>query len=120
MRFMNDYDIEHALNRFLSPVGSLSDSRTPNRARAAVLVNNIADWTNDHSDGWAHWLKPRRAADKLMALVESRTYAENNAQEATDATDAELAAAVRPLKSFLTRHGVSDADRAAILAPLDV
>lgn len=99
MRYMNDYDLDHAMRRF-------SQGRTPNRLALALSVKALADWANNNSDGWAYWPKPARAADKAMALIESRTNAENDEQERTDCTDAEFKAAMRPIKSFLTRQGV--------------
>lgn len=98
--YMNDYDIDHALRRF-------DDVDTPNRFRVAVVVNNLADWANDNSDGWAYWPKPLRAAQNAISLIESRTWEENEEQERTDATDAEVTAALRPIKAFLTRQGVA-------------
>lgn len=114
MKFMNDYDIAYALRRFM-PRGGPSDSPTPNRARLAVLVNNLADWTNENSDGWAYWAPPLKAAQRAIALVESTTNAANDEQERHDATDAEVAAAVRPIKAFLTRQKVSADERETIL-----
>jgi hypothetical protein len=56
------------------------------------------------SDGWAYWPKPCRAADKAMALIDSTAYPEYDRREREDITEAEMLAAVRPIKSFLTRH----------------
>lgn len=99
MNFMNDYDIDHALRRF-------DDVDTPNRFTVAVVVNNLAYWANQNSDGWAYWAKPQRAAQKAIALIVSTTNQANDEQERTDATDAEVKAALIPIKSFLTRQGV--------------
>lgn len=99
MRFMNDYDLGHAHRRF-------SDGGTPNRYYLVLTVDRLARWANDNSDGWAHWPKPARAANKAMALIESRTSRENDEQEANDATWLELRAALSPIKAFLTREGI--------------
>lgn len=99
MRFMNEYDLQDAARRF-------NTGNTPNRLRIANTVQNLADWADRNSDGWAHWPKPGKAADKAMQLIESRTWAENNAQEREDATTVEVTAALRPIKAFLTRNGV--------------
>lgn len=99
MRFMNDYDIESALRRY-------DTGQTPNRFRLAVVVNNLADWANENSDGWACWPKPCRSAARAIELVESTAYPEYDRRQREDITTAELKAAVRPIKSFLTRHGV--------------
>lgn len=108
MRFMNDYDIWHARQRF-------TRASCPNRLAAVLVIDQLREWADQHSDGWCYWPKPVRAAAKLIELVESRTNAENDAQERTDATDAELAAAVRPVKAFLTRHGARADHRELIL-----
>lgn len=97
MRYMNDYDLDRAVSRF-------TQASTPNRLALALTVRELAEQTNMVSDGWAYWTKPTRAADKAMSMIESRTYAEDQAQEAEDISDAELVAAMRPIRSFLTRH----------------
>lgn len=97
MRFMNDYDIASARSRFGRGV-------TPNRLALAIVVDNLAEETNLVSDGWAYWTKPVRAAAKAIELIESTAYPEYERRQHEDITDAELAAAVRPIKSFLTRH----------------
>ena len=103
MRFMNDFDLYRAENRF--------DPRVvPNRARLTQVVKNLSEWANNNSDGWAHWPKPCRSAEKAILLIESTAYPEYTRREQEDATDAEVTAALRPIKSFLTRHGVSHAD----------
>jgi hypothetical protein len=94
--FMNEFDREFAVQRFIR-------ANKPNRLAAALVITHLADWADDHSDGWAYWAKPRTAAKGLIALVESRTWQENDEQERVDATDEELAAAIRPVKAFLTR-----------------
>lgn len=104
MSFMNDYEIDLALRRFSS-----SNATTPNRFRLAETVANLAVWADNNSDGWAYWPKPSLAASRAMRLIWSTTNAENQAQEETDATDAETTAALRPIKAFLTRQGVEHA-----------
>jgi hypothetical protein len=98
MQYMNDYDIEYARRRF-------TRSSTPNRLALAMVVDNLREWTNLHSDGWAYWPKPCRAADKAMTLINSTTNAANDEQERHDITEAEMLAAVKPIKAFLTRQG---------------
>lgn len=100
--FMNEYDRTGAIYRF-------ARANTPNRLALAVAVDSLATWADNNSDGWAYWPKPRQAAAKAIALIESRTNAENEAQERTDATDAEVKAALAPIKAFLTRQGVDHA-----------
>jgi hypothetical protein len=108
MRFMNDYDIEHAFNRF-------DESVTPNRFALIKVVSRLADWANRNSDGWHSWPKPCRAASVAMSHIESRTSRENNEQEDVDISDAERVRALTPIKAFLTRQGASDADKREIL-----
>lgn len=96
MRYMNDYDLDSARSRF-------TRASCPNRLALVLVVDNLREWADTVSDGWAYWPKPARAADKAMALIESRTNRENQEQEANDITDAEMLAAVRPIKAFLTR-----------------
>lgn len=112
-RFVNDFEIEQNVQRFRG-----TDAR--NRLRAALVVSHLADWANDHSDGWAYWPKPARAAAKAIEATDARTYADREAQERTDLTDAELVKVIAPIKAFLTRCGpnVSAAERAGILLPV--
>ena len=109
MKFMNEYDRTGAIYRFAR------SGLVPNRLALAYVVDDLATWTDNHSDGWAYWPKPCRAAAKAIALIESTAYPEYERREREDITAAELAAALRPIKAFLTRQGVSDADRAEIL-----
>jgi hypothetical protein len=110
---MNDYDLDCARARF-------TRSTTPNRLALVLVVDNLREWADSVSDGWAYWPKPCRAAEKAISLIESRTYAENLAQEDNDISDAEMLDAVKPIKSFLTRmakerHGLHP-DRALVTA----
>lgn len=99
MRYMNDWDLQQAARRF--------DPHTvPNRARLVEVVDNLREWTNANSDGWAYWPKPCRAAAKAIALIESTSYPEYERRQHEDATDAETKAALTPIKAFLTRQGV--------------
>lgn len=105
MKHMNDYDLAYARARF-------GRGYTPNRLALVLVVENLAEETNWVSDGWASWIKPRQSAQRAIALIESRTSRENDEQERHDITDAEVASAVRPIRSFLTRHAqVYNAER---------
>lgn len=108
MKFMNDYDLDFARRRF-------TRSSTPNRLALVMVVDNLRDWTNDHSDGWAYWAKPCNAAKAAITLIESTTNQANDAQERNDITEAEMLAAVRPIKAFLTRQQVPAHVREVIL-----
>jgi hypothetical protein len=98
---MNEYDIEHAVNLF--------SNDTPNLQAAANTLYQLMQWTNQNSDGWPYWRKPTRAAAKLMDIVSEHTYAARFG-EAEDITRSEFVAALTPIKSFLTRQGVSYTD----------
>jgi hypothetical protein len=111
VRFMNAYDIEAAIHRYHS-------GEQPNRLKAARVVARLAQWTDSNSDGWAYWPKPSRSAARLMALIDGATRADREAMLVTDATDAELVAALKPVKAFLTRHDVNQTSRDLILYPV--
>lgn len=108
MKFMNDYDLARAIQRF-------DAAEATNRLKVARTVDRLRQWADANSDGWAYWPKPGRAAAKAITLVESRTHLENERQEEVDATEAEVKAALAPIKSFLTRQGVDAEARAWIL-----
>lgn len=99
MKYMTDYDLASARRRF-------GRGYTPNRLALVLVVDNLREWTDLHSDGWAYWPKPCTAARSAIEHIESCTNAENDAREANDITDSEMLAAVRPIKAFLTRQKV--------------
>lgn len=114
MKHMNDYDLAYARQRF-------TVSSTPNRLGLVIMIERLAEWADLNSDGWAYWQKPRQAAQRAIGHVESRTSRENDEQERNDISDEEMAAAVRPVKAFLTRQKVPAPHRELILrstAPL--
>jgi hypothetical protein len=96
---MNEWDIESALRRF-------DPGRTPNRAYLANVVSALRDWANSNSDGWVYWPLPVRAARKAIELIDGGTTPERIEQEEHDATDAEVRAALSPIKALLTKQGV--------------
>jgi hypothetical protein len=103
MRFMNEYEIHEAEQRYWAH---------PVLGPATRTLSNLAAWSNANSDGWAHWPKPTRAAEKLMALIEGddHPWGAQGAwrdPERSDATGAAYRAALRPIKAFRTRHGAS-------------
>ena len=97
MLYMNDYDLHFARQRF-------SRGDTPNRLALVLVVDNLREETNAVSDGWAHWGLPCRAAKAAQEHIVSRTNHENDEQERTDITEAEMQKALRPIKAFLTRQ----------------
>jgi hypothetical protein len=108
MRFMNDYDLEYARIRF-------TRSAKPNRLALVMAVDHLREWADTHSDGWAYWPKPCRAAEQAIRLIESTTSEANDEQERVDITEAQMLAAVRPIKAFLTRQKVTSPWRERIL-----
>lgn len=113
MRFMNDYDLHSARQRF-------GRGDTPNRLALVMVVDNLREWADNHSDGWAYWPKPVRAAAKAIELIDGLSPTKNDRREIEDITDAEMLAAVRPIKAFLTRQKVSAQDRELILRAVEV
>lgn len=100
MRFMNDFDIDLAKRRFDPEV-------VPNRNYVAWVVSNLRDWADENSDGWPYWPKPVRAAARAFELLEGQgTIDDRRNFMDYDASDAEVVAALRPIKAFLTRQGV--------------
>lgn len=113
MTYMNEYDLICARARF-------GQGGTPNRLALVMVVDNLREWANNNSDGWACWPKPRRAAEKAVRLIESCAYPEYDRMQREDITDAEMKAAVRPIKAFLTRQKVTGRDREIILRAVEV
>jgi hypothetical protein len=100
--FMNEYDIDEARIQF-------GRGDTPNLAAGAEVLHHLRHWTNRNSDGWPYWKKPTQAARKLMALLWTA-----DPYDPQDCTEAELRAALTPIKTFLTKQG---ADHALIFTP---
>ena len=50
-----------------------------------------------------------------MELIDSCAYPEYDRMQREDITDAEMVAAVKPIKAFLTREKASGSDRETIL-----
>lgn len=100
MKFMNEYDIEHANTM-------AAEQRLPNIYRGTVILARLMAWTNDHSDGWPYWKLPAKAAAKLMTLIEDSKLHTGRAE---DVTEAQLKASFTPIKSFLTRQKVDHSE----------
>lgn len=103
MLFMNEWDIEETVE-----VATRLDNA--NQIKAAATLAQLAEWTNNNSDGWAYWPKPCRAAARLQEALQ-RMHADERrswsagAEAVVDFTDAEIASALAPIKTFLERHG---------------
>lgn len=96
MMFMNEFEIEQACDRFAGH---------PTLGPATQTLRNLMECANANSDGWAYWPKPCRAARRLMELI--RGDGSWNAHLRPDVTAEQVRAAYRPIKSFLTRSGLS-------------
>lgn len=93
--WMNEYEVDEAVDRF-------HRTGTPNLLAAAQALQALVDWTNENSDGWPYWQKPARAARRLMELLQSV-----DRWEPQDVLAADVRAAVKPIRAFLTRQGAS-------------
>lgn len=100
MLFLNQYEIRFIVRTFV-------DGATPNLCEAAITLQRLAAWTDDHSDGWAYWPKPARSARALMKLLKDAQSAWLTGGFVCDVSKADVNKACVPIKSFLTRHGVS-------------
>ncbi len=85
MLFMNEWEIDQSVVRH---------AKHPVLSKATKLLYDLKNLVNQHSDGWAYWRAPVKAAAKLMALIETPELA----------TEADLKRAMTPIKSFCTRH----------------
>lgn len=94
MRFMNEYQIEEALERW---------AWHPILGPATQTLANLREMANSNGDGWAYWPKPTRAAAKLMELIDGDGTSEFHRGDRPDATAARLKAAYVPIKAFRTR-----------------
>lgn len=105
MGWMNQYDIDECLER-VEQIEHHSGDEYPNLKRAAVTLKRLAAWVNSNSDGWPYWQAPAKAAAKLMDELDGmrRRFLDDQLR---DLTDAELKALYRPIKTFLTKQGVS-------------
>ena len=92
MRFMNRWDVEEAVGMH---------AQHPILRPATQTLQNLMEWTDRNSDGWAYWPKPVRAAARLMELIE-QSHPYRRPQE--DVTIEQYKAALRPIKAFRTRQ----------------
>jgi hypothetical protein len=98
MLFMNEYDVADAKRRY---------AEHPVLGPATTTLANLVEWTNANSDGWPYWSKPCRAAKALQRLIQGDPPTSWRDDERVDATPEKLRLALRPIKSFRTRHGAS-------------
>ena len=95
MRFMNRWDIDEAVRRY---------DDHPVLGPATQTLLNLEEWTDSHSDGWAYWPKPVRAAKRLMEMIERDGTWNYRTDDREDVTVEEYKAALRPIKAFRTRQ----------------
>jgi hypothetical protein len=95
MLFMNRWDIAEAMDRFRR-------TQTPTLYHAATILHRLQQWTDEHSDGWAYWPKPCRAAKALMTVIQAADHGHPE-----DITAAQLKKACQPIRTFLTRQGAN-------------
>jgi hypothetical protein len=95
--WMNEGEIEQAVERFKSH---------PVLGKGARFLSAFQDEVNEHSDGWAYWKLPAKAAEKLVALLHGHLYGGMGAYpRLPEPTDADLKKAIAPIKAFYTRRG---------------
>lgn len=94
MKYFNDYDIARA---------EQCCGNRPVLARAIQFLKAFKDEVDSHSDGWAYWNQPVQAAAKLMGVIEIVLNWES--PDVADITEAQLNAALSPIRSFYTRRG---------------
>lgn len=104
MRFMNEYDIESALDAFVIDGGP-----TPHLGMLAQVVWHLSDWANRNSDGWHSWPKPCRAAGRAQEIL-SEALSQRYRGGVEDIDIVTLRKACTPIKAFLTRQGVPHTD----------
>lgn len=112
MLYMNDYDIQSA------KAWAESEGWTVTLDAIATL-ERLVEWTNTHSDGWAYWPKPARAANQLMQRIQEQERKARSSGPKYDMTYLDRDVALRPIKSFITRQinggGADQRDREFIL-----
>jgi len=90
---MNESDIEiMASNRHACP----------NVRKGVYLLYRLMEAVNNQSDGWAHWQPPSKSAEKLMKLLRTAGNIWNDTHGTI--SDADLKAAITPIKSMVTRQ----------------
>lgn len=107
MLFASEHDIHGWQQRFNAATGY------PNLGRLADNLDALREWTNDNSDGWAYWIKPRRSASRIIETLHvtaSNLRDYRKAGDVVDLTDADVKRLLAPVKAFLTRQGVRHED----------
>jgi hypothetical protein len=113
MSWLNEYEVGEAI-RSAEFNGQFGDDH-PNALKGAQVLDRLMRWTNSNSDGWPYWKLPSNAAKRLMEALYVRYFSAYDKRVTADMTDAELKAALTPIRSFLRRHGVTSAVELEIL-----
>src|SRR3954471_22836999 len=109
--WMNEHEVDECLRHF-------HPSEVPNLAKGAQVLATLVEWTNANSDGWPYWVRPARAAGRLMDVLGLSRKAYYRGAEPDDITEADLRQLLAPIKAFLTKQGIdhrADLPWAAIL-----
>jgi hypothetical protein len=98
MNFANEWEIQEWRAR--------TRGRGDNLESAVLILQAIAADANAHSDGWAYWPKPCRAAAKLIALIQSHTgnVGGPDYHKLTPVHAADLRKALIPVRAFYTKQ----------------
>jgi hypothetical protein len=99
MLFMNAYEVDEASYQFRTH---------PVLGPATRFLRDFRDEVNSHSDGWAYWNPPLRAAKKLMELIQAGQANERNRYTnapQVEITEAAFRKALAPIRAFYTRRG---------------
>jgi hypothetical protein len=94
--WMNTYDIDEAVERF---------QNRPVLGKAARLLAEFRDEVNAHSDGWAYWQAPSKAAGRLIDLLQKHLDARFSHTPLPEPTEDEVRRTLAPIKAFYTRLG---------------
>lgn len=107
MYYASEHDIHGWQQRLNAATGY------PNLGHLADNLDALRIWTDENSDGWAYWIKPRRAAQRIIEtlhITASNLRDYRKAQDVTDLSEADVKRLLAPVKAFLTRQGVDHAD----------
>jgi hypothetical protein len=96
MYFLNSFEVDSRARQFRDD---------PIMGPATQTLRNLMEWTNTHSDGWAYWPKPVRAAKRLMELIEIAAKLERESPHGHGIIWDSVRAAYVPIRTFKTRHG---------------
>jgi hypothetical protein len=89
--FMNQYDIESAMQ---------NQHACPNVRKGVRLLYRLMQAVNSQSDGWAYCPAPSKAAQKLIALLQ--TAGNLNYGTHGRISDADLRKAITPIRTMVT------------------